>query len=167
MGINKLNKIIISRQILRQNGGLYMKDFTMLNKYLSNLAVLNVNLHNLHWNVEGMQFVHIHEFTESLYDDFFEKYDAVAELLKMKGQKPLVKLTDYLENSTIKELDQDKFSCEETLKIVKDYLMEMKRLATEIRNTADEAGDFETVAEFEDHVAGYSKNLWFINSMLA
>ena len=49
-----------------------MKDYTKLNQYLSNLAVLNLNLHNIHWNVEGLQFVKVHEFTEQLYDDFFE-----------------------------------------------------------------------------------------------
>jgi starvation-inducible DNA-binding protein len=144
-----------------------MKNYEKLNVYLSNLAVLNVNLHNIHWNVTGKQFVQIHEFTEGLYDDFFEKYDAVAELLKMKGEKPLVKLSDYLKNATIKELESDKFSCRESLEIVLDYLNEMKNLATEIRNEADEDGDFEAVAEFEGHVSGYSKNLWFIRSMLA
>lgn len=144
-----------------------MKDIKKLNVYLSNLAVLNANLHNIHWNVLGKEFVSIHEFTESLYDDFFEKYDAVAELLKMKGEKPLVRLSEYLANSSIKELDKDVFSCMESLEIVKGYLEEMKALAVEIRNLADEEGDFETVAEFEGHVAGYSKNIWFINSMLA
>jgi len=144
-----------------------MKNYEKLNVYLSNLSVLNVNLHNLHWNVEGKQFVQVHEFTEALYDDFFEKYDAVAELLKMKGEKPLVKLSDYLKNATIKELEKDKFGIEESLEIVLDYLKEMKKLATEIRNEADEDGDFEVVAEFEVHVAGYSKNIWIINTMLA
>jgi DNA-binding ferritin-like protein len=33
-----------------------------LNVYLSDLAVLNVKLHNLHWNVVGPQFVQLHEF---------------------------------------------------------------------------------------------------------
>lgn len=144
-----------------------MQNVKEINVYLSNLSILNVNLHNIHWNVTGNQFVRIHEFTESLYDDFFEKYDAVAELLKMKGEKPFVKISDYVNNATIKELDKDTFTCDESLKLVLGYLEEMKKLATEIRNSADEAGDFETVAEFEDHVAGYSKNIWFINSMLA
>ena len=144
-----------------------MKDYKKLNQYLSNLAVLNANLHNLHWNVEGLQFVQVHEFTEELYDDFFEKYDAVAELLKMRGESPLTKLSDYLKNASIKELDQSKFSCKEALQIVQDYLGEMKQLATDIRNEADQDGDFEVVAEFEGHVACYSKNLWFVKSMLA
>ena len=81
---------------------------------------------------------------------FFEKFDAVAELLKMKGERPLVTLTDYVANATIKELDKDKFTVKESLELVLDYLNEMKRLATEIRNEADEDGDFEVVMEFED-----------------
>lgn len=144
-----------------------MQHLKKMNVYLSNLAVLNVNLHNIHWNVLGKEFVRVHEFTEGLYDDFFEKYDAVAEILKMKDEKPLVKMSDYLQNATIKELEKDSFSCMESLEIVKGYLEEMKSMATEIRNQADEAGDFEVVAEFEDHVAGYSKNIWFIKSMLS
>jgi starvation-inducible DNA-binding protein len=116
--------------------------------------------------VEGKQFVQIHEFTEALYDDFFGKYDDVAELLKMKGEKPLTKISDYLKNASIKELDRDKFSSADVLQIVQDYLKEMNKLATEIRNEADEADDFQVVAEFEGHVSGYSKNLWFIRAML-
>ncbi|MFP4198930.1 MAG: ferritin-like domain-containing protein, partial [Halanaerobium sp.] len=62
-----------------------MKDYKKMNTYLSNLAVLNTKLHNLHWNVEGKQFMQVHNFTEDLYNDFFEKYDEVAEIMKMKG----------------------------------------------------------------------------------
>lgn len=144
-----------------------MRDYTKLNEYLSNLAVLNVRLHNLHWNVVGKNFVQIHEFAESLYNDFFEKYDEVAEILKMRDQKPLVKMADYLKNASIQELDKDRFSTDEVLQIVQDDLNRMKSLGMEIRNAADEVGDFEVVAAFESHVAGYSKNLWFIRSMLA
>ena len=143
------------------------KKVRKVNEYLSNLAVLNANLHNLHWNVEGLQFVQVHEFTETLYDDFFEKYDEVAELLKMKGERPLVRLSDYLKNASIKELDKDVFAVKETLEIVLDYLLVMKDLALEIREQADSEGDFDTVAMFEDHIAGYNKNIWFVKSMLA
>lgn len=143
-----------------------MKDYKNLNVYLSNLAVLNVNLHNIHWNVVGKQFFRVHEFTEGLYDEFFEQFDAVAELLKMKGQNPLVRMTDYAANATIKELDKEKFSCRESLDLVLEYLTEMRTLATNIRNQADGDGDFEVVAMFEDYVADYSKNIWFMKAML-
>ncbi len=143
-----------------------MKDTNKMNEYLSNLAVWNVKLHNLHWNVVGPQFVQIHEFTESLYDDVFAKYDAVAEIMKMKGQTPLVKMVDYLGHASLKELDQDAFTASEVLEILQKDLNQMKELATAIRFAADDEDDFEVVAEFEAHVAGYSKHLWFIQAMM-
>lgn len=144
-----------------------MKNYEKMNTYLANLAVLNTKLHNLHWNVEGKQFMQVHNFTEELYDNFFEKYDEVAEIMKMKGEFPLVKLNDYAEAATIEELDSKKYGVDEVLNVVQADLKEMKKLATEIRNEADEAGDFEVVGAFEDHVAGYSQNIWFLRAILA
>ena len=56
-----------------------------LNPYLSDLAVMFLKLHDLHWNVKGMQFVPVHQYTEARYDDMAEKFDAVAELIIMQG----------------------------------------------------------------------------------
>ncbi|RAK06476.1 starvation-inducible DNA-binding protein [Halanaerobium saccharolyticum] len=144
-----------------------MKNYEKMNTYLANLAVLNTKLHNLHWNVEGKQFMQVHNFTEDLYNDFFEKYDEVAEIMKMKGEFPLVKLNEYQGAATIEELDSKKYSVDEVLNEVFADLKEMKKLATEIRNDADDAGDFEVVGAFEDHVAGYSQNIWFLKAILA
>ncbi|MBU5313704.1 DNA starvation/stationary phase protection protein [Tissierella carlieri] len=143
-----------------------MKHIELLQKYLSNLAVLNVKFHNIHWNVVGTQFMQVHNFTEEIYDKLFENLDEVAELLKMKNETPLSTMAEYLEKSNIEEIKAKDFSIKESLEIVKKDMELMKELATDIRNIADEEGDFETVAIFEDYVAYYSKNIWFINSML-
>ena len=143
-----------------------MANVKKVNEYLSNLAVLNVKLHNIHWNVEGNQFQRIHNFTEEIYDDLFAKYDEIAEMLKMKEEKPLVTMKDYLENASVEESSKDVFSVKESLETVKEDLELMKKLATEIRNEADEENDFEAVAIFEDHVADYSLNIWFVRAML-
>ncbi len=142
-----------------------MKHLESVQTYLSNLAVLFVKLHNVHWNVVGNQFLRIHTFTEELYDQIFEDFDEVAELLKTKGVMPLSTLKEYLARATIEEVAAADFSSKESLKLVKDDLVTMRALATEIRNAADEAGDFETVAMFEEFVAFYSKNIWFIEAM--
>lgn len=143
-----------------------MKKNELLNQYVANLAVWNVKLHNLHWNVVGKEFVQVHEFTEGIYDGAFEKFDEVAELLKMKGEMPLSTIGEYLKVASIEEVAAKDFGTSEVLEIVKADLELMNNLATEIRNVADEEGDFTTVAMFEDHVAGYAKNLWFVNSIL-
>lgn len=85
----------------------------------------------------------------------------------MKGENPLVKLSDYLANATIEEVEAKAFSTDEVLKLVEKDLRTMKDLAIVIRKEADGEGDFETVAVFEEHVAGYSKNLWFLQAMMA
>ena len=143
-----------------------MKHLELLQKYLSNLGVLIVKLHNVHWNVVGNQFLRVHTFTEEVYDEMFKNYDEVAELLKMKDIMPLSTMAEYLEKASIKEVQAKDFSVKESLNIVKEDLESMKNLAIEIRNEADGEGDFETVAMFEDYVAYFSKNLWFVNTML-
>ncbi len=137
-----------------------------LNVYLSNLAVWTAKLHNIHWNVNGLAFVQVHEFTEKLYDETFEQYDAVAEVQKMHGTMPMVKLSDFLKTATIKEIDAKDFTIEEALKLVEADMKTMSALAKEIRDEADDKGDFQVVAMFEDYLAKYAKNLWFLKAML-
>ncbi len=38
--------------------------FEKLNKYLADTAVMYIKLHNLHWNVYGLQFKAVHEYLE-------------------------------------------------------------------------------------------------------
>lgn len=137
-----------------------------IQKYLSNLAVLNVKLHNLHWNVVGVNFVAIHNFTESLYDEAFAHFDDVAEFLKMNDITPLSRIKDYLDHASIEEVEPKEFSTQEVLKILVDDLSLLKADAIAIRNALDEKSNFVGVALFEAHVAKYDKHLWFLKSML-
>lgn len=141
--------------------------FEKLNVYLSNLAVLNIKLHNLHWNVVGTNFLQLHEFTEEQYDAAFAKFDDVAELIKQQGKSPLVKMADYLANATIKELDSKAFSASEVLDVVDKDLKTLLSLVEEIRELADKEDDYQTVSMMEDHAGEYKKTLWFIRQMVA
>lgn len=143
-----------------------MKNLENLQRYLSNLAVLNIKLHNLHWNVVGRQFMEVHNFTEDLYNKFFSDLDELAELLKMKGEMPLSTMADYLKNANIEELATRDFRPEEALNIILNDLKAMKILAGEIRQIADSENDFETLAMFEDFIGDFSKNIWFLTSIL-
>lgn len=143
-----------------------MKLVKEFNQYLANLGVMIFKLHNIHWNVEGAQFVSVHEFTESVYDELFAYFDAVAEHMKMYSCDPDVKASDYLKNATIQELDSKKFTVKESLEVVKADLELLSKEATDLRNACDAEGWFSAVSLFEDHVAYYNKQLWFIRAML-
>ena len=87
------------------------------NKYLANINVNYVKLHNLHWNVLGLQFKPVHEYLEGLYDSMHEIFDEVAELLKMNGEYPLASLKDFLAVSEISELESKDYGVKESLQI--------------------------------------------------
>lgn len=143
-----------------------MKHINLLQKYLANLNLLNVKFHNIHWNIVGKKFMEIHNFTETIYDKFFENIDEVAELLKMKENYPLSTMKEYLENTDLEEIQARDFTADKALKIIKSDFEYMKNQAIEIRNLADEENDFETVAMFEGFISEYSKNIWFLNSIM-
>ena len=113
-----------------------------INAYVATLAVWNVKLHNIHWNVEGHLFKGIHEYTESLYDRAAEQYDETAEILKMRGEMPVATIAESLKASVIEELPSRVFSCCEA-----------------------EADDFQVQGTFEGYLAGFAKDLWFLRAM--
>lgn len=142
-----------------------MKNLKLMNEYVANLGVLNVKLHNLHWNVTGRQFMSIHLFTEELYDELFVKYDEIAEHIKMLGFVPLASLKEYLAVTTIEELPSRAFSEKEVLDYLEKDLMLLTEKANIMRKNAEETDDFKTVALLEGHVIDYTKKLWFVQTM--
>lgn len=143
-----------------------MKNVQQVNQYLADLSVWNVKLHNLHFNVTGPQFKSIHEYLESIYDEAFEYFDAVAEHVKMKGQFPLVNSAEYTKLTKIEELGQEDIPQAKVIDILLKDFKYMNDQAVAIRAAADEEGDFLLVSMMEDHVAYYVKQIWFIESML-
>lgn len=141
-----------------------MKDYKDLNTYLSNIAVMSIKIHNLHWNVEGRNFYQVHKFTEGLYETFFDWMDQIAEVMKMREVFPLASLKGYLEHATIKEVESKAVSTDEVDEIVLKDLLAIKEEATKLRAEADEEGDFTLVALLEDHLAALEKNIWFLRA---
>ena len=137
-----------------------------LNKYLANLGVLYVKLHNLHWNVVGINFKAIHEYFENLYDGISASLDRVAETIKMHEETPLASLKSYLEVSDIKELESSEIDGKKSLKIVLEDFKKIKSIIEEIRKEADEEDLYDIVTLIESDLEQYNKSIWFIKAML-
>ncbi len=141
-------------------------DVKKINGFLSDLAVWNVKLHDIHWNARGLHFVMVHEYTEGLYDKVFEKYDEVAELLKMQNEMPLSTMKEYLENASIEEVNKGEYITEDAFEIIYNDMKMMREKALEIRNEASEKDEFQVANLFEGYVEEWDKDLWFFNSIL-
>lgn len=133
--------------------------------YLANLAVWGIKLHNLHWNVTGSLFKPLHEYTEALYDQAFEAYDEVAEVMKMRGGFPPASMKEYLELATMKEEASRAFTSEEVIDQIQADIKLMNAMAKEIRDFAAERDDFQVQSLFEGYLEGFAKQLWFLRAM--
>ena len=136
------------------------------NKYLANVAINYGKLHNLHWNVIGLQFKPVHEYLESLYDNMHEVLDEVAELLKMNGEYPLASFKEYLKVSEIVELESKDYSVKEALEIALADIKVLRENALELGRLANDEDFYPLQVMMEDHLANYNKVVWFIESML-
>jgi starvation-inducible DNA-binding protein len=137
-----------------------------MNKYLANLGVEYIKLHNLHWNVVGINFKGVHEYLESLYDGISESLDSVAELLKMHDEVPAASLKEYLELASVEELPSKELPGKEALAVALKDLELMKAQAEAIRKAADEDDEYSVVSAMEGDLEQYSKAIWFIKAML-
>lgn len=137
-----------------------------INLYLANVGVSYIKLHNLHWNVTGIQFKAVHEYLESLYDAFAEVLDSTAEALKMNGEMPLASMKDYLTATTIEEVESKDIDAKRALEVVLKDMQTLKTQAEEIRADADRDDQYDIVGLMEDDLGNYNKTIWFIKSML-
>lgn len=144
-----------------------MAKITPMNVFLSNLAVMNIKVHNLHWNVEGSEFMIIHELTEKLYLMFQQQFDEVAEVLKMQGELPLGTMAEYLKNATVEEIPSCEYSVCEVLEILSADCQNIMELAQDIRDEADDSDNYQVANLMEDYLALYAKHNWMIHAMLA
>ena len=144
-----------------------MKNAKSVNQYLADLALWNIKLHNLHFNVEGIPFKAIHEFLEEIYDEAFEYYDAVAELMKQQEELPVVTAKEYLKIASLKEIESKPYAVKETLEILLGDLELMRDEALKIREEADKEDNFLLANMMEDHVEFYALKIWFTRAFMA
>lgn len=137
-----------------------------LNSNLADLHLLNVKLHNYHWNVEGLQFPVIHALTERSYRYVFEFFDSVAERILQLGEKPFATVADYVQNATLEEEIGNRFSAETVLERILEDFEKVLAEARHICELAANADDIPTGNLFADHVQWLEKEIWMLKAML-
>ncbi len=75
--------------------------------------------------------------TEKLYQMFQLQYDQVAEMMKMQNQMPLVTMAEYLDNTTIEEIEGRDYTDLEVLELLETDCQNIMALAKDIRDEAD------------------------------
>jgi starvation-inducible DNA-binding protein len=137
-----------------------------LNEILADMHILNVKLHNFHWNVSGMQFHAIHSATEAYYDHFFAQFDDVAERILQLGSKPVSTTKGYLELATIEEENGTHFEAAYVLQSIASDFAAMLEKVKAANALAEGDGDVGTQDLLSGLIAWFEKEIWIIKSTL-
>ena len=54
----------------------------ILKKVLSDTFLMYFKSHSYHWNVEGYDFIVLHEFFKDVYEELWEAVDIIAESIR-------------------------------------------------------------------------------------
>ncbi|TKX29772.1 DNA starvation/stationary phase protection protein [Campylobacter sp. MIT 12-5580] len=125
-----------------------------------------IKFHNYHWNVKGLQFFAIHEYTEEAYEEMAKLFDDVAERLLQIKEKALVCPKELGELAKAPKVQKDCFTTLEVLELVKEDYNYLLKEFKKLDEVASKAGDTTTSMLAQDKIAHLEKALWMLDSTL-
>lgn len=138
---------------------------TSMNQFIADLAILNIKLHNLHWNVTGDNFFTLHEKTHEYYKKVGDMFDETAERIKMFNHYPVANTKIIFEMSEIKNIKSKDYNTDEVLNYIINDFKYMSNKAKHIANLATKMNDLNTIDIFSSYVKYFEKQLWMLNAM--
>ena len=136
-----------------------------LKKIIADSYVLYFKAHSFHWNVEGPDFVSLHELFSNIYEDAFSAVDPTAEYIRTEQEYAPGSFERYQELSMIQgqtKVPRARLMIEELLADTQT----MKDLSKNLFDQATEAGR-EDVANFAaERQSQHGKYGWQLQALL-
>lgn len=137
-----------------------------LNKVLSDEIVLATKTRNYHWNVEGSNFMEMHNFYESQYEELDQIIDDVAERIRALGHYAEGRLKDFINLSQLDEPDYTTKQSEQLRHLLNDHesiIRQLRKLITLFGDTHKDLGTSDFVTGLMEK---HEKMAWFIRAYL-
>ncbi len=137
----------------------------LLNNLLSDEYILYTKTRNYHWNYEGDNFIEMHKFYESQYDELAEIIDEVAERIRQIGHYAEARLKDFIELTRLLEPDYTNQQEKQVRNLTDDHETIIRTLRKDI-STADKLNDAGTADLLTKIVGQHEKMAWMLRSYL-
>ena len=138
--------------------------FQTLNKYLVDFSNLSLVTKQAHWNLQGKNFISVHEMLDDFYEMFQKYVDIFAERL-IQINFPAIATAEHLaRNSSFQEYPSEISSSEEHLY---SLLERYSQTANALRSDIDKAqADAATIDYYTQALEELDKAVWFIEAHL-
>jgi len=138
-----------------------------LNQVVAESYGLLSQLHLAHWNVEGTDFLTIHQMLQTQYEELFVAIDDVAERVRALGfyaeggLKKLASMTTVAEGPSASPASSKDWVS--SVLLANEVVI---AAAVKARKIAAEAGDAESEDLLIGRISVHQKAVWFLNSYL-
>lgn len=139
----------------------------ILQRMLANQYVLYTKTRNYHWNVEGPDFLQMHEFYERLYTELEEGFDEVAERIRQLGHYSEGRLVDFLQITDLLEGDYPNHKPEQITNLLNDHETIIRLLRQDVDKLTDEIKDAGTADFVTGMMEKHEQWAWFLRSYLS
>ncbi len=133
---------------------------------LADMQIFYTNVRGFHWNVKGVSFFQLHAFFESVYNEYAEHIDAIAERMAQLDYAPTHKFSDYLKLARIKEVDSN-ISASEMLENIAETLKHLIAAERTALQVAEGAKDVATADFLSALIDGQEKAAWMLAASLS
>lgn len=138
-----------------------------LNQVLADSYGLLGEVHLAHWNVEGTDFLTLHQMFQTQYEELFVAIDDIAERVRAIGKyaegglKRLSEMSNVTESPSASKVSAKDFVSSVLMahEVVIDSALKARKLAAD-------SGDAETEDLMIGRIQVHQKAVWFLNSYL-
>jgi starvation-inducible DNA-binding protein len=138
----------------------------ILSRILADEYLLYTKTRNYHWNVEGDNFIEMHEFYERLYNELDEVFDEVAERIRMLGHYSQGRLKDFLKVTSLEEEEYTNDQKVQLSNLLSDHETIIRLMRNDIDKLDDELHDKGNADFVTGLMKAHEKTAWMIRSYL-
>ena len=140
---------------------------TLLNTLLADEVILYIKTRQAHWNYEGDNFMEMHKFFESQYEQLDEIMDEIAERVRQLGHFASGSLKDYISLSRLTE-DKTSFSDQKTAvsSLLNDHETLIRIIRSDVTETNDKYKDLGTADFLTGLMEQHEKMAWMLRAYL-
>lgn len=137
-----------------------------MNKLLADEFILYAKTRNYHWNAEGNNFMEMHKFFETQYEQLAEIMDDVAERIRSLGHYAEARLKDYVKLSHLEEQEYTNKQSEQLQNLLNDHetiIQNLRKLIIEFSEKQKDLGTSDFVTGLMEQ---HEKMAWFIRAYI-
>jgi starvation-inducible DNA-binding protein len=137
-----------------------------LQQLLADEYVLYTKTRNYHWNIEGKNFMELHKFYQTQYEELDEIIDNVAERIRQMGHYAQGQLKDFIQVARLGETGYTNNEDEQLKNLLEDHSSVIRNCRKNAEEFTEKHHDLGTADFVTGIMEQHEKMAWFIRSYL-